>query len=34
LQDINEIALENDPQWQTARNNAWEQEKSKNLIKQ
>jgi len=34
LQDINEIDLENDPQWQTARNNAWEQEKSKYLVQQ
>ena len=29
LQDLKEIDLENDPQWQSARKSAWEQEKDK-----
>lgn len=29
LQDLEEINLENDPQWQLARKLAWEQEKHK-----
>ncbi len=29
LQDLEEIDLENDLQWQSARKSAWEQEKSK-----
>ena len=29
LQDLEEIDLENDPQWQSARKSAWEQEKDK-----
>jgi hypothetical protein len=33
LQDLEEIDLENDPQWQSARKSAWEQEKSKYTIK-
>jgi hypothetical protein len=31
-QDIDDLDLENDPQWQAARNSAWEQEKSKYLV--
>ena len=29
LQDLEEIDLENDPQWQSARKSVWEQEKEK-----
>jgi hypothetical protein len=32
LQDLEEIDLENDPQWQNARSSAWEQEKAKYLV--
>ena len=32
LKDLEEIDLENDPQWQVARNEAWEQEKSKYIV--
>ena len=32
LQDLEEIDLENDPQWKIARSEAWEQEKGKYIV--